>query len=415
MTENQNGSNLFTSIKPQEEKTAAASEKFISTVVEKKTEETAAHPASEAVQAFVLKKQASERSKQQEHQYKKAHRAFVVSFLFALAVFGFFTVRLYEKFPIFKPNLTQKTLLLTKEKKSAFGKLAGTQLLHTDLLLSEYAFTFDAFQLKKKLLESPFLTTRERKRIEEELAQLKNTLIEYGRAARPLIGLIAQAPKDETRDFLISLRENLPKRVTEKAAAPPEVVREFQHIESTRAYLTKAPRFRAILNTFEGNDVGDETLAELAELINTTGKHPFAIVAQAKIGRLPWTKIIREIDRITQNVDPLYGRGALGDLGGIRYTGYTFDGITKKLSLSGKTKTVDSKNFTLVSNLIDAFEKSPLFRDVTMRSFSKTQDERTEEASGFVGNLDLTLFVQDGDDPRDVYSINPVSDDTTES
>ena len=57
--------------------------------------------------------------------------------------------------------------------------------------------------------------------------------------------------------------------------------------------------------------------------------------------------------------------------------------------LSGQTKTIDAKNFSLITELIDAFEESPYFKNVEMRSFSKSGDEITGFTASF--NLNLTI------------------------
>ncbi len=67
--------------------------------------------------------------------------------------------------------------------------------------------------------------------------------------------------------------------------------------------------------------------------------------------------------------------------------------------VTGEAKSDDGSNFTLLANLIDEFEKSPLFKDIAMRSFSKSGD--SEDGYSSTVKLDFSLQ-KDADDVNDI-------------
>ena len=70
----------------------------------------------------------------------------------------------------------------------------------------------------------------------------------------------------------------------------------------------------------------------------------------------------------------------------------------RTISIRGETRTDDTRNFTLLSDLIDELEKSPLFSGVFNRTFSKAG----EQDQNFTSSFNLSFALQTGEDPRDV-------------
>jgi len=59
------------------------------------------------------------------------------------------------------------------------------------------------------------------------------------------------------------------------------------------------------------------------------------------------------------------------------------------VSISGQTSTNDTKNFTLVSNLIDAYEKSEYFKNVEGRDYNKSGGNETSYTGDFRISMEL--------------------------
>ena len=79
------------------------------------------------------------------------------------------------------------------------------------------------------------------------------------------------------------------------------------------------------------------------------------------------------------------------------FSSYKFDSETGRISMSGATKTSDSKTFSFIAKLIESVERSPKFKDIDFRSFTKSKDEKGD----FSSSINLDFSIQEGSDPRD--------------
>ena len=66
--------------------------------------------------------------------------------------------------------------------------------------------------------------------------------------------------------------------------------------------------------------------------------------------------------------------------------------MDKAISIIGSYKTPDASTFSRVSELIDVFEKSPYFKNVEMRSFSKSAGYTAE--TGYEASFTLKLELE---------------------
>lgn len=92
--------------------------------------------------------------------------------------------------------------------------------------------------------------------------------------------------------------------------------------------------------------------------------------------RLLWSKIIKEIENATREVDPEFGSTEQF----IEYSNYNFNARSEQITVTGQIGTEDSKTFSQIANLIDAIEINPYFSAVKTRSFTKNSviEEITE-------------------------------------
>lgn len=135
-------------------------------------------------------------------------------------------------------------------------------------------------------------------------------------------------------------------------------------------------------------------------------KSDIATIGVIKTGRIEWTKIIDEIARVTKDpeVDQYFGQDLYSTVGiDLKYTGYEFDSTSGKIVLSGLTKTKNADNFTLISKLIDKLEESALFKNVGMRSFSKSGTLDTGYSANF--KIDLELQTDSSGTPAKKISV----------
>lgn len=129
---------------------------------------------------------------------------------------------------------------------------------------------------------------------------------------------------------------------------------------------------------------------DLYKFIKDTNKlivNDLSIIQEIKDKRIKWSDIINELKLRTMAVDSYYNENFYNEIGGIRYTSYTFDSSGPKIEIVGETKRIDTLNFTMIANLIDELNKSKLFKDAAMRNFSKSGSLD----SGYTASLKLSL------------------------
>lgn len=172
-----------------------------------------------------------------------------------------------------------------------------------------------------------------------------------------------------------------------------------QLLESVkRLYQKKAVREEILALDWEKSDF-EENLKKITAAINSLSQNNYSLIKQIQSGRLPWETIIKTITAITQKIDPNHAGKRFRDLATIEYSSFSLAG--DRLTISGNLKTKDSKNFTQIANLIDLFEKDPLFKDVSAQSFAKSFDP---DKGVYLSTLQIQLTLQSGADDRDQKS-----------
>ena len=145
-----------------------------------------------------------------------------------------------------------------------------------------------------------------------------------------------------------------------------------------------------LMRTSDLDALTDGELADLILEVNDLIENELSAIQKIKESRINWSDIINQIELETTYVDQYFSGGYFDEVGGIQYTNFDFNSSTGKLSITGITKTLDTNNFTLISNLIDQLNESPYFKNVEMRSFTKSGS--AEE--GYTATLRLNLELQ---------------------
>lgn len=143
----------------------------------------------------------------------------------------------------------------------------------------------------------------------------------------------------------------------------------------------------------------DEDLKQVLISLNNVAQNDFSIFSKLRQNRVPWTTFIKFIETLTKDTDDYYDKPEARQ---IFYSSYSFNGKDRKISVTGQVRKRDEKNFALMSKLIETFEKSDDFSDVSIGSFSKTKQGKYTTSP-----LNITFTMQGTDcDPRDfVYSL----------
>jgi len=276
-------------------------------------------------------------------------------------------------------------------------------------------FTYYADEFLKRYNESQnTINQGQKQKLEEQLLGLRTKLQgDYEEIKRQLgnANYVKIYREEEVTDFeaeeefnaLLTAyfedeKDSLRNKETDIAKAEINEINEVISLVGNR-------KFEKIFTKHEFESLTNESIKDLINDINGVVKNELSILHTIMDNKINWAEVIFEIENVTRKVDKLYGSGYFEDLGGIVYTGYDFDASSNRVSITGQTKRDDATNFSLIANLIDELEKSGKFKDVNMRSFTKSGSFD----DGYVATLKLDFFLQEkGEETEGDEKLDPL-------
>lgn len=293
--------------------------------------------------------------------------ALIASLTIALFTFGFFYIDLSPTFNLGgSQNTTQKYTAAQDEVIQVEADLILTNISTARLYLDEISVEIDNYFANKKSNDNTKLNTAK--------TNIKN-LLEKIKTKFP--SSLNDQDKEKTLEILRNKKESA-----------KENEEEAKNIQNAIKLMQNAELQGLILST-DTKKIADKDFEQLLTDLRTKDKNELSVIASLQTKRINWAEVMKEIEDITREVDNVFGKGLFEEIGGITYTGYSFDAISGKITVTGLTKTMDSRTFTLIANLIDAFEKSEKFKNVDKRSFAKNKNEE-----GFNATLKLDFELE---------------------
>lgn len=333
------------------------------------------------------------------HDFTRFKKGFFQFSVFcALVAFVYFQVQINPQLNIWQNSTVhtfekeQNALLKTQTENNFYNIMRATFALN--------AFTTAAANYTSALTQSDSVaaTSSQRAQAIQDAATEKTTLVQSLNTLKMLLptqfaSSDPSLPKTflTEGDFKTALLAKIQTEITQIATGSDASANRDVLRLQTATTLVNSERLRSTLAGITVEEITDDQIDELSQIANNLNKNDFAIIAALKSGRLTWSSIIHDIEETTKTVDPLYGTSYQGkDVSAIIYNSYSLDSETGEITLSGSTRTDTSKTFTLISDLLDALEASDQFKNVQMRSFSKSEDEQY----GYVANLSISLQLE---------------------
>lgn len=337
----------------------------------------------------------------------RAKRFFFFVATIAILFVAFVSVQLNPEFELFGKTIAKK---FEETNQSVVAVQTETNEARLRLVLfhvNRLNLHGDSFLFYQNILSSAQSTASEKtfaraklagqqKEIERSLEAIKDAF------SKPFI-ITTSVNQDVSRidlekQFEDALKASLQSKQSALDPQKPEDREELRTIGNIIQLLDNRA-FRGFLKNINLSGLDEKGTADIIQRIRERGSDELSAIAQLKQKRIPWTEIMSRIDEVTRKVDKVYGQGLFEELGGVRYTNYDFNTKTGQISLTGQVKTDDAKTFTLLADIVDAFEKSLYFKDVDYRDFSKSKSEQFGYSSGL--RLQFTLQGAHEKDPRD--------------
>lgn len=290
-------------------------------------------------------------------------------------------------------NAVQKRLSAYERALDLQSKINKQNYVLAKHSLDDYLYTADSYLHKTSLYSSPLVSQKDKQSLEKEFPGLRakmredlllaNELLSYrifpdNLPPHPIDGLnhageFKKALKDEIRDSITA----------SKTPAETEFMRNVSK-------LTDSTTIIPALNKYNIPTMTDSDFSDLLSLLSESNTSNFGTLNSLRQKRLKWSSIIEEIEKITKSVDPLFDSKLLKQrVGEIFYSSYALDQGENSITVVGETLSDDGKNFSLSADLLDAFEKSTIFKEVKMDSFTKSKEQETSYKG--VLSIDLTL------------------------
>lgn len=314
-------------------------------------------------------------------------RAFLqLSLLLLVLVLGASYSQNAASFTLFGNNPTQKEQLAEAQVMNLETEITVQNYLSSVLLLDQYSGLADEYFYALEQVDSAFTSTNTKENLEGDLDALRPEMIEI---LTEVQGNLSKALSAEQRTAVTA---EINAQVQELKAKTGDVdeqslLDDIQDLESAQRLLDSSA-FTDTLLAVNLEEITDEEIQTLwDDFNNEIDQSVTAIINSVKNGRITWSEVFAEFERVAKVVDPLFDTEFQGNLilGDLQFTKLDLSGV-----ISGDAITDDTKNFTLVSDFVDELEDSDLFTNVENRSFSKSELEEQYE-SNFRINFDLTL------------------------
>lgn len=342
---------------------------------------------------------------------------FKLSILVTVVTFGFFYTQLNPNFALLGQNPVQKLADFEASLQTEQTTVNLYNYMITKFALDDFSVSADAYLHKYAQYESDYTSSNTKAYLKQELGTLEASINEQLVVAQnhlreaiypaELVGTETPTSLKNEYKALMKTRINEEKLVLldldeEEAAVDRDI------LNSVLALLNDSS-FRSDLVAVDLSEPLDSDMIQLLfQRATEVSTNEFSTILNIKSARVNWGEVFGEIEEVTKEVDPLYGSGITSN---IEYSNLSLNSSDQTISLRGSTRTDDTLNFSLISDLLDVFEQSTLFSDVSNRSFTKSEDRD----DGFTASFTIEFQLQYGEDSRDSNTGDETLDDAEET
>lgn len=251
------------------------------------------------------------------------------------------------------------------------------------LLFDQYSNRADEYSYNLEQAESAYSSSNKREEYGKKAEGLQPELV-------ALLGQIQSHLNTPLSDVeLTAARAETDELITELHAKKGTVdeqtlLQDIQDLQSVQALL-QSQAFKDMVNGLILADVTDEQLQTIANDYGSINASVSAIIRSIQNTQKTWSFYLEEIESLTASVYPLFNTEFQVNLN-IEDILLNTDG---SVVVRGKTVTDDTKNFTLVSDLIDAYNESEYFMNAQDRNFNKNDAEEN-----YTGSFNITMDIE---------------------
>lgn len=320
--------------------------------------------------------------KLREHPSKPGAALFKASILLLVLTFAIGLSQNSSRFSLIGVNPALKVEEAQDRVEALAADVHVQNHLEAALLLDQYMSKADEYFYNLTQAESQYTSENKKADFEEQVEELKPELT-------TLLGNIQQNfSSDLSEEALTSAQlvvDGLVAELHEQKDSVDEqtLLQDIQDLETAKTLLSQTD-FKAAVTAIDLAEVTDEDFEKVYDQFSEVNASVTALISKIKSARVAWSVYLDEVETLTKSVDPLFNTEFEGSLS-LDEVRFNTNGT---VTVTGSTTTDDSKNFTLVSDLIDAYEESEYFMDVEDRSYSKSDSDEAYTGSF---RINLTL------------------------
>lgn len=250
--------------------------------------------------------------------------------------------------------------------------------LQTESVINNYLIT--SVLLDKLALQSSSLNYAMNYESNSKVATVKTEMVDTITKIKKNINLVAlelAANPEIESELLIKLADvKADFAEKKKAEKDPARIQNYQSLEGLYVSATKLSRnkdLRPLLLKTDVTKLDNQKLLSFAlEILALTEQNNVTKIALVELNRNQWTVILSELEKIIQEYDKDFSIFESNQSSMVTLTSYSFNSDTDAITVNGEIQTDDSRLFSLIADLTDSLENSPLFKDLDINSFSKT-------------------------------------------
>lgn len=305
-----------------------------------------------------------------------------VMLLFAVTIL-FFASQNVAKFSFFGVNPALRVQMLEEQVAKSNAEINVQKHLSAALLLTKYSSLADEYLYNSTQAASAYTSQNKKVEFTQKASVLQSELLPVLTDIKNYLGTSLSredlAAANAVADDL-SVKLNAKSGQVDGAT----LLQEIQDL-NTAKNLLKDAKIRSLLATADLTQISNEQIEEIYSVFSSMNQSTIALLGTIESTRKNWSSYIAGLELLTKKVDPLFDTEFPANIR-LESMKFNSDG---SINISGQTSTNDTKNFTLVSNLIDTYEKSEYFKNVDGRDYSKSEGEETSYTGNFRISMEL--------------------------
>lgn len=323
------------------------------------------------------------------HKSKPGTILLKVSLGIFAVVAGFLFTQLSSGFTLFGTNTAQRNETAKAQVTGLQAEIQVEKHLGSVLLLEKYSKLGDEYFYDLKQSTSQYVSENKKSEYKTKVATIKPQMKEIFVSLKSNLGDVLT---DEQKALSVQkVDESISSLKSKEGQADAQsILSDVQDLESTRKLLLD-DAFKSTITSTDSEKTSDADYQKILTAYNAINQSVSSLIASIDTARISWSTYLTGAEAILKDIDPLFNTEFKGNL---TLQSLGFKSSDSTITISGKTDTADTKNFTLISNLIDAFNISPLFKDGQQRSFSKNESSDESGATNYDSSFQVTITLE---------------------